>query len=481
MKAGFFEMDITPAVGMERPASYDKRYIESIHDQLKTRAAVFDDGLERIALIGVDTCLLMQHTIDKVKKEIHKLAAIKPENVLMGPSHTHTGGPLMGFHPEELQDAPPMIRRLAFDFSVNMDQDYESFVVWRIATAVKEADRLKEKVLISAGHGEEKEASFNRRFKMKCGKTWTNPGQGNPDIVGPAGPIDPEVGVIGAWREDGNLLGCVINFTCHGTTFNGSAVSADWIGYMEKTVKGGMSAPNAVTVFLNGACGDVTQWNHRTLRKVREKEDSSGYVGGRVGAEVIKVLVSSEKGDLNPVKALSKKINLKRRVPSQESIIKAQEIIKNNIDNPGSRNSAEWSFAKERLILDYLIKEEPEKTVDIQAIQIGHAVFLSLPGELFCQSGLNIKAASEFPFTWVVYTSNGGGYVPTEDAFAPDGGGYETVLTAFSCLEIQAAAKIEETCIELSRNLTHGSVPEGPQLSEHGNPWGFGILGPEIN
>lgn len=481
MKAGFFETDITPAVGMERPATYDKRYLESIHDQLKVRVAIFDDDLERVALIGVDTCFLMEHTIDKVKRKIHGLVGIKPENVLMGASHTHTGGPLMGFHPEELQDAPLMIRRLAFDFSVNMDPDYENFVIWRIATAVKEADRLKEKVLLSAGHGDEGESSFNRRFKMKCGKTWTNPGPGNPDIIRPAGPIDPEVGVIGAWREDGSLLGCVINFTCHGTTFNGSAVSADWIGYMEKTVKGGMSAPNAVTVFLNGACGDVTQWNHRTLRQVREKEDSSGYVGSRVGAEAIKVLVSSERGDLNPVKVLSKKINLKRRVPSQESIVKAQEIIKKNIDNPENHRSAEWCFAKERVILDYLIKKEPLKTVEIQAVQIGHAVFLSMPGEFFCQSGLNIKAASEFPFTWVVFTGNGRGYVPTEDAFASDGGGYETVLTVFSCLEIQAAAKIEKTCIALSKKLTPGLVPKGPQLPEPGKPWSFGTLGPEID
>jgi neutral ceramidase len=50
---------------------------------------------------------------------------------------------------------------------------------------------------------------------MKNGLTYTHPGQGNPDIVGYAGPIDPQVGVIGAWDKEGWFLGCVVNYTCH--------------------------------------------------------------------------------------------------------------------------------------------------------------------------------------------------------------------------------------------------------------------------
>ena len=50
--------------------------------------------------------------------------------------------------------------------------------------------------------GVEPTVSCNRRFRMACGKVWTNPGPGNPDILGPAGPIDPEVGVLGAWLTE---------------------------------------------------------------------------------------------------------------------------------------------------------------------------------------------------------------------------------------------------------------------------------------
>ncbi len=468
---------------MERPGGYNKRYIGAIHDPLKVRAAVFGDGKEKAALIGLDTCALFPHTLNKIRNQINNKTCINPNNVIIGASHTHTGGPLFGFHPDELPDAPKLIRKLIFECTVNIDPGYESTVTEKIITALNEADSAKEEAFFSAGSGEEDNVTFNRRFKMKNGKTLTNPGQCNPDIVEPAGPIDPEVGVLGVWRKNGTLMGCVVNFTCHGTTFNGPAVSADWIGYMERTIKGGLNAPDAVTVFLNGASGDVTQWNQQTMRKVREKEDSSRFVGARVGAEAIKVLVSAERGEFHPVKVINKNIRISKRRPSPESVKKAcatVDVFLNKSDTP-TLNNSEWVFAKERVILDYMVKIIPQNDTLLQAVQIGPAVYLSMPGEHFCASGLMVKNASPFPFTWIAGYTGGAGYVPTAEAFSESGGGYETVLTNFSCLEIGADEIIVKNCIELTKQLTPGKVPQGPQLPAPGTPWAYGKISPELN
>ena len=45
--------------------------------------------------------------------------------------------------------------------------------------------------------------AFNRRVRMKDGLTFSHPGPGNPGIVGYAGPIDPQVGTVGAPSRSG--------------------------------------------------------------------------------------------------------------------------------------------------------------------------------------------------------------------------------------------------------------------------------------
>jgi len=76
--------------------------------------------------------------------------------------------------------------------------------------------------------------------------------------------------------------------------------------------------------------------------------------------------------------------------------------------------------------------------------------------------------------------------VPTEEAFAPDGGGYETVLTSYSNLDIHAASQIVAASLELTRELTPGMGPETSPVEPpthpwaEGIPWDYGILGPEL-
>lgn len=474
MKAGFCEKDITPTVGMEQPGGYGKVYIKRIHDILKVRASVFDDGNEKVALVGLDTLTISAQTVSEIRKEVNKKCGIKEDHILIAASHDHCAGPLFGSLPERFKDAPPLVKDLALNHSIVINPFYAELVVNQTVSAICEAEQNKKDILLSVGSGYEDKACYNRRFKMKNGRVYTHPGKGNPDIIKPAGPIDPEVGVVGAWDKSGKLLGCIVNYACHATTAPFDGVSADWIYFLEKTIQG-VYGREANVVFLNGACGDVTQVNNLSLEGPDFGEKASCLVGQRVGAEALKVLATIYPGELKPIDATSKVVRFKRRKPSGEHIKNSLKIIENS-----PNGSTERTFAKEIIVLDYLLKEEPEVDVEVQAIQIGPAIFLSNPAEYFCQYGLDIKKQSSFPFTYVVELANGCvGYIPTKEAFKPTGGGYETILTSYSNLDISAGEKIVETSVELANKLKPGKIPEGPKVKSSA-PWSYGVLGPEL-
>ncbi len=478
-KAGFAERDITPAIGMEMPGNYGKAYHKSIHDPCKVRASVFDDGRSKVAIVGVDGLGIRRDTVVKARRAIREKTGIAEGSILVGASHSHSSGPLMMVMPGEYDHAPELVRKLAYEESSNADPGYVARVEAAITDAVNEAHERRVEAKVGVGKGVEATVAFNRRFRMKDGRTVTHPGLGNPEIVEPAGPVDPEVGVVGAWdaKAPGKLLGCVVNFSCHATT-GGPGASASYIHYLEKVIRG-YYGQDCVVVFEAGASGDITQVDNRSPYKYPGGDRWSQIVGGKVGAEALKVLLAMEPGTPAPVDARSKVWKARRRPPSPARVEAALAIVQ------GDRKKvdpADWTFAKETVLLDALIRKEPAVEVEVQAVQVGPAVFVTTPAEYFCRFGLEIKAASGFPFTFPVSLANGCvGYVPTEDAFGPDGGGYETRLTSYSNLDIAAGTRMRDAGIELARQLKPGAVPEPPRRPSTftGKIWPYGNNRPE--
>ena len=476
IKAGFAYQDITPDIGSEQPGGYGKSFHKTFHDACKVRAVVFDDGKKRVALVGLDLLAVPREVVLAARAEIKKVCGIEPEAVMIGASHSHSSGPVGMVQPGEYDGASELVQRLAYKESSMAERGFLLRLHNAIVQGVKLADATKVPVQIGYGFGHEDKVSFNRRLRMKNGQSWSHPGSGNPDIVGYAGPIDPQVGVIGAWDLQGNLVGCVVNFSCHATTSPGG-ISANWPYYLEKTIQGALDT-HAPVVFMQGACGDITQVDNLSPYRKPAGEEWARQVGGRVGAEAVKTLLTMPRATEAVVDIRQKTWSINRRVPAPEKVARAKEII---AAGPPKGDPTDYTFAKETLMLDYLISAHPKVEHEVQAVQVGAAVFVSNPAEYFVQYGLDIKKGSPFAFTFPVELANGcAGYVPTEEAFGPHGGGYETRLTSYSNLEITAGRQFADAGIELAKSLTPGKVPELPKVPFGGRSWTYGSNAPEL-
>jgi hypothetical protein len=381
--------------------------------------------------------------------------------------------------PGQYDDASPWVRSLAYEKSSCADPKYVEHVRRQIVAAVCQANQARAASPCGVGRGIEDQVAFNRRQRMRNGLCYTHAGAGNPDILGYAGPVDPEVGVLGSWNAAGKLQGCIVNFACHATTNPVSAgISANYIYYLEQTIRGTFG-PQVIVLFFPGDSGDVTQVDNLSPFANPVGERWAQRVGGRVGAEAVKVLSSMEPGSLAPVAARSKLLQLKRRVPSPQRVRQCQELVR---QDPKQVGATQWAFAKEIVLLDALLAKSPSAPVEVQALQVGPAVFLASPGELFCQYQLDQKAQSPFPMTFCVSVANDFlGYVPTAEAMGAHGGGYETRLTSCSNLEVGAGRRIVETALELARQMTPGRLPVPPKAPAFRQPWAYGNVPPELN
>ena len=434
LRAGFARRDITPAPGAEMPGGFNKHLATAVHDPLYVEVAWIGRGDTSLALAGVDACMVPANCVAEARRLAAQATGIPGSHVLIGASHTHNGGPLVDC------------------FGSEQDPAYTSLVAQRIAEAIGEAAQKAVPARVGVGLGHEDGVGFNRRFKMKDGTYRTHPGKTNPDILEPAGPIDPDVAVLAFQDAQGALLGCVVNHALHGTVMGGPDFSADWICYLRSTLRGASGADMGV-VFLNGACGDVTQVDNRNPRPAEFGEAWARRIGTTVGAEALKVLARMEFKEDAVLDARIVPIDL----PIRDLAESDEALLRRESPASGLGSGGQEVYLREAMLVREMKAQSPTVRVEIQAARIGDAALVTNPAEFFAELGLAIKRESTWNPTMVVELANGyAGYVPTEKAFSE--GGYETRTARSSFLAPGAGESIVEESVALLKTL--GSAEE---------------------
>jgi len=434
LKAGAAQRDITPLLGISLVGYFHDRKAVDVRDPLYAKAIVLEADGERIAIVLCDLIALEREEVGRARELIESRCGIPSQNVMIACTHTHTG--------------PATVSVLGVD----RDEGYLEFLIPRIADAVQMACQRLREAKVGWEVGREERISFNRRYWMKDGKVRTNPGYNNPDIVRPAGPIDPDVMAIRIADVQGNTIAVLANFALHyvgGSPSN--VVSADYFGMFAQEIQR-MHGESFVAILSNGCCGDINNIDVHNPPERREGYEHAQHIASILAADVYSLTEHAKLIEDVRLNAVSKRITIPVR-PITEGMIESAKAILRDAPDDVNRYTREQIYAREILFLSEMPRQV-ETEVQVFAIRSEQEemAIVGLPGEIFVEIGLQIKKSSPFKATMPIELANDWvGYVPTEKAF--EEGGYETELARSSKLAPEAERILIQTARELLESV----------------------------
>ena len=425
-KLGAAKTGMTPPKGSIIGDSYGIRVSEGVHDELYIKTLVFEQAGQRVAFITLDVISLPHLLVMTSRALIHKQTGIAVNNIILNATHLHAG-PQMN----------PLFWDVVGGSAKLKSQEYTHKMPELILESVESAISKIQPVHVSIGNVQETSISFNRRFLMKDGTFKTNPGKLNPNIVRPAGPIDPSLSMVYFESLDKKPVAILVNFALHVAVVGGNNFSSDFPGVMSNLI-GKVKGEEVVTVFTNGTSGNI---NHIDVSNSNQLSgfDESERIGTILADRVLNALNSLRPIPITSLKATIQAVNLPVfKVVEQLEMIWAKDVI-SKFGKPKGSGFADVVSAWR--ILD-LVKYQGgldtrhnstttvPLTVDGSALESEVSVIafgdqmalVGFPGDAFVELGLGIKLNSPFPFTIVSEQSGNGtlSYIPNKKAF-PEG------------------------------------------------------------
>lgn len=396
LTAGTAKRIITPPVGVELSGYAGRPGPSSgVHDDLYAKALVADDGNTRIAILTLDILALSITQANRIRELSAQKSGIRPENIMVTCSHTHSG------------PAVERLRRCGL-----CDEKYIEWMMDAASDVVGKAARETESVSLLAAKGRS-DLAVNRRTIVN-GKVGID--------ADPNGPADHEIGVLIVKTAD-RYKAVLYNYGCHNVVLgqDNTLVSADWAGSASSNIE---ESTRANVLFLQGCGGDINP-------RIRGGYDIVEEAGSLVASEVIGATVGAQPVN-GPIAARSKIIDLPIvPLPSIEELERIAEdsarLVKQEVEGENRKafvdiNEARRLWAVEMADLKRRGDCPITLKVEVQAMRLGDARVVGLPGEPFTGLGTSIK--SGISNVYVAGYANGvTGYLPTSEAY--NEGGYE--------------------------------------------------------
>jgi hypothetical protein len=439
LRAGAAMADITPPLGESVVGGFAPFPATSIHDKLHAKCLVLDDGETQIALVICDNLGIVREVYDQARKMIGEETKLRPENILMAATHTHSG-------------------------TRSSTERYAPILARGIADAVRTAYANLEPARIGWGGVDEPSEVFNRRWYVSesefrknpfggVDKVRMNPPRGNAALVEPAGPVDPEVSLLSVQATDGRPIALLANYSLHYVGgVNKGEVSADYFGIFSKRIgellDADASDPPFVGMMSNGTSGDVNNINFRARGGKRyEKYEKMTEVAEVVARRVKEAHDQIAFHDWVPLALAHRELTLKFRKPDEGMQKYFAEVMAKPDDAP-QHHRYERNYAER---VQKLLDGPDEVSIPLQAVRIGDLAIAAIPFEVFTEIGLEIKEKSPFSDAFTIELANDShGYLPTPRHH--ELGGYETWMGT-NRVQLDASEQITKVILELMSEL----------------------------
>ena len=440
LKAGSATANITPPLGTRIPGGFRPRYAENVDDELFAKAVVIDNGTTRIAIVTCDLIAIPETIANAAKTRIADRCGIPAAHVMVNATHTHTAVAVADL------------------LGVDEDTDYTEWVPLKIADAVELAVWQLQPARVGFASVNEARITFNRRWHMKDGTVRFNPGVNNPDLVEPTGTIDPELAMLFVEADDGAPIAAVANFSLHYIgTDNGNALSADYFGHFDRLMRRYLG-DTCISLLWNAASGQI----NNTDFSGQTKWTASGHqqavkMANVLAGHFITEMQFMEMHDTLDLSGDLATLTFHRKEITDADLKIAEQVLAVPQGTYNGYETGPFSWVVGQPIPQALVdvyarecqrlaKLPAQMTAPVQVIRLGEAAIVALPGEVFVETGMNIKSKSDASPTFLVSLANGYiGYICTDKALTEEGG-YET-WAAMSSLPAVGTVPAMETLV----------------------------------
>lgn len=431
--------EINPPFKMGLAGYFNTRIWTKIRDTLEVRVAAFRSGEDLALLIQYDLIACPPPMFTMLKEALRRAGITA--TLCVTATHCHT--------------APEVrIGRGGYE------EKYLPFAVARTMEAVGEALSGMTPGTLRTGMSSEGRCCFNRRFWMRDGSVWSNPGKLNPDILRPEGEIDPEIPLLEFSSQNRKTL-LLAGICNHADTTGGSEVSGDWPGWTRRLTEEWLGTGTMVMPVI-GCSGDINHFDVRDPGSQTSPEEAERI--GRIYADaVIRGCRTLKTVPCCDIRFRDAKLNVPGREISREEIAEAENVLQLYRDVEFSPDTvgnltAEDLAKKSPVVLKYFaqclldLAAHPKRgEFELSLLDFGPAAVLGVPCEPFAEAGLILRRlllADKVAMCAILNNGSGTGYIP--NAWNYGRGGYETTPRS-NPLSVHAMRLLLESASEIIR------------------------------